>query len=207
MANARRTANQVAPAAIVETVARRTARPCEPGDTVPWFITAPVLCELITEPSDSHDIIAPADTAEPIENADPNDDTEPMESAEPTDPILSTEPTEPMDSSEPSEASDHFDVDMGLTIRAGHSRGALSASAAAVAHQPAWPRRRPGTAPRRHQWASERPWSAGTTVLLVASLGGTCPAATARRSFGLNPRIRRCSAATRFPGGTSIRNP
>lgn len=173
MARARRTANQVAPAATADTVASSTARPCEPGWTVPWDMTAPVLWELITEPSDSHDIIAPAEAAEPMEKTDANDDTEPRDRAEPTEPILSTEPTEPMESSDPSEASDHFDVDMAATLRR-RSTPMRGLQGATVRHH------------RGHPVGSCDP--TGAVVGLLTRLGGILPAATASRSLGLNPR-------------------
>ncbi len=66
--------------------------------------------ELITDPTDNHDMTLPALTAEAVLNADAKEPTEQMLRADPVDPILSTEPREAIESTDPSDRSDHNDA-------------------------------------------------------------------------------------------------
>ena len=89
-----------------------------------------MLCALISDPSDSHDISEPADAADPIANADATEPTEPMLKAEPTEPMLSTDPVEAIDKIDPSEARDHLEADIDHSI--------LSYGALRPADAPGW---------------------------------------------------------------------
>ena len=99
-----------APSSKAATTTRRV------GAESPWLIAEPVLLELITAPTDSHDITLPALTAEAVLKADAKDPTEQMLRAEPVEPMLSTEPRDAIDITDPSDQSDHNDEGMRTSI-------------------------------------------------------------------------------------------